>query len=474
MNKYSKLLKNSGIFAIANVGSHFISFLLVRFYTELLTREQYGMIDVMVTTTSLVIPIVSLAVVEAVLRFSIDDDKPKDVFINGLFIAVCGSIAFAFIGPWIFIRTAYRNYFLYMVALVFLTSIDNICAQHVRGVGKVIVFAVAGIIKTGVLAGSNIFLLLGLGMKIEGYLLSLIISEIVSILFLILASKAYKGLSFRPNMPLMRQMTRYSIPLIPNSLSWWVMNAADKYAILLMLGASSNGLYAVAHKLPSLINICNNLFFQAWQLSAVEESKSETKAEFYSNVFNVLALTLFMVTAVLFILLRPIMKLLAAAEYSDAWNYTPFLIIGMVFAAFSSFLGTNYVAMKKTNGALKTTIVGAATNIVLNFLLIKLMGINGAALATMISFAITWIYRAIDTREYVYIEYKPIPLTCSIICLVGQAIMMISGFSYSIYTGLLVCLIIIVLYKNEFFTILKMGRMIIKQKNRNVFARYRK
>lgn len=463
MNKYAKLIKNSGIFAIANVGSHFISFLLVRFYTELLTTEQYGMIDVMVTTTSLVIPIISLAIVEAVLRFSIDDDNPKDVFINGIVVAVCGSLAFALIGPLFIIRTSYSEYFVYMAILVFLTSIDNICAQHVRGIGKVSVFAIAGIIKTATLAGSNILLLLGLGMKIEGYLLSMIISEATSILFLMLASKAYCGLRLHPNVELLKQMTRYSVPLIPNSLSWWVMNAADKYAILLIIGASANGIYAVAHKLPSLINICNNLFFQAWQLSAVEESKSEKKSEFYSNVFNVLAVTLFMVAAILLLLLKPIMSVLAAAEYGEAWKYSPFLIIGMVFAAFSSFLGTNYVAMKQTNGALKTTIVGAVVNVVLNFVFIKMIGMNGAALATMISFAVTWLYRAIDTRGFVHITYRIPSLMISILLLIAEAVLMIEGWEYSTITGVIVCCGIAGMYGHEIKTVWTMGTRLIKK-----------
>lgn len=467
MNKYTKLLKNSGIFAIANVGSHLISFLLVRFYTELLTKEQYGMIDVMVTTISVAVPIISLAIVEAVLRFSIDEEKPKDVFTNGIFVAICGSLIFAILGPCFFLKTDYSNYFVYMAALVFLTCVDNICAQHVRGIGKVAIFAIAGIIKTAVLAGSNIAFLLGLGMKIEGYLLSMVFSEIASIMFLMIASHSYKGLSFHLNIPLLKQMTKYSIPLIPNSLSWWVMNAADKYAILLMLGASSNGLYAVAHKLPSLVNICNNLFFQAWQLSAVEESRSDKKAEFYSNVFNILAFTLFMAAAVLFVLLRVIMSVLVASDYNEAWRFSPFLIIGMVFAAFSSFLGTNYVAMKKTNGALKTTIVGAGINIILNFVLIKIIGMNGAALATMISFAVTWIYRVIDTKEFVNINYRINALVISIILLIIQAVLMIYDIPHSNVSGICVCMILALLYRHELGMIMRMTkRLILKTRQR--------
>ena len=468
MSKYTKLVKNSGIFAIANIGSHVISFVLVRFYTELLSKPQYGTVDVMVTTTSLIIPIISLAIVESVLRFSMDADNPQEVFSNGLFVAICGSLAFAVIGPWIFVFTSYFRYFAFMLFLVFVTSIDNICAQYVRGIGKVTIFALAGIIKTTVLAGSNILFLLGFGWKVEGYMLSMIMAALASTLFLFICSKAYKGLRIYPNKPLLKQMTKYSIPLIPNSLSWWIMNAADKYAILLLLGASFNGLYAVAHKLPSLINVCNTLFFQAWQLSAVEESNSEKKAEFYSTVFNVLAFLLFILAGFLLTLLKPITSLIASSEYQDAWRYTPFLIVGMVFAAFSSFLGTNYVAMKKTKGALKTTLVGALVNVVLNFVFIFFIGMNGAALATMISFAVTWIYRAIDTRAFVRINYKMIPLTFSIILILLQSILMIFGFAFSIYSGCIICVLILMMYRKEVGGFMKIVKQYTQKKKRKV------
>ena len=451
MNKYSKLVKNSAVFAMGSLGSHVILFLLIRFYTEKLTREQYGMIDVMTTTVSLVVPIISLAIVDAVLRFSIDDENPKIIFTNGLFVAICGSIFFGLIGPLFFIRTRYYEFFAFIAVLVFLNCTNNICAQYIRGIGKVSLFTIAGIIKTIALAGSNILFLLGFGWKVKGYLLSIIVAELASILFLLGSSQTYKEMNFifRPNIPKIKEMIKYSIPIIPCTLSWWSMNAADKYEVVLLLGVSSNGLYAIAHKLPSLVNICNTLFFQAWQLSAVEESQNEKKAEFYSNVFNVLAFCLFMVAAVLFVLLKPIMKFLTAAEFEDAWRYSPFLIIGMVFAAFSSFLGTNYVAMKETTGAMKTAITGAVINIFLNYVFIKLIGLNGAAFATMISFAIIWIYRVYDTKEFVVISYKLIPLILSIVLLIVQSVLMISGWEFSMYFGLLVCICILFLYNRE-------------------------
>lgn len=449
MNKYVKLLKNSGIFAFASIGSHLITFLLVRFYTELLSTEQYGIIDIIVTAKSLIIPIISLAIVESVLRFSIDDNRPMDVFVNGLFIAFGGTLFFFFTGFLFFHDNVYQEYFGLLTLLVFFTCIGNITAQYVRGIGKIFVFALSGVIKTLVLAGCNILFLWYFGWKINGYILSMIFSETITVMFLVMASKSYNFLPLHINKLLLKEMLKYSIPLIPTTLSWWAMNATSKYVILLYLGVSSNGLFAVAHKLPSFITLCNNLFFQAWQLAAVEESKSEAKAVFYSNVFNVLAMALFMMSALLLLFLKPMMGLLAAKEYSEAWRYTPFLIIGMVFAAFSSFLGTNYVAMKKTYGALKTTIVGAIVNIILNFLFIRNMGINGAGFATMISFGVIWAYRSYDTRNFVSITYKKIPLVISICTLILQSIAMIMDCKFAVYTGIGTCFLILLLYKPE-------------------------
>ena len=223
----------------------------------------------------------------------------------------------------------------------------------------------------------------------------------------------------------MKDMVRYSLPLMPNSLSWWVMNASDKFVIFAFLGVAANGMYAVAHKMPTLINICNNLFFQAWQLSAVEESESTEKNGFYSNVFDTLAMILFLAASLLLIFIKPLMKMLVSSDYGNVWIYCPFLVIAMVFSAFSSFLGTNYVAMKKTRGALKTTVFGAAINLILNFLLIKPFGINGAAFATMFSFGATWLYRVWDTREFVEIRYDIIAMVESVSILCIQAIAII-------------------------------------------------
>lgn len=430
MSKYSKLVKNSGIFAIANMGSSLVSFILVRFYTELLTIDQYGTIDFLTTLSSMLIPFLTLAIVEAVLRFGIDSDDKRSVLSNGLIVALTGNIIAFAVGPLIICQTAYSDYSYWSLCLILTTSLNSIAAQFVRGIGRVRTFAVCGVLKTFVLVSCNILLLAGFKMKVEGYLLSMIISEVASFLFLFFKAKLWKYMTIKPNRNLLKDMVIYSLPLMPSSLAWWVMNASDKYMLIAFIGVQANGLYAVAHKLPTLINLCNSLFFQAWQLSAVEESSSDSRQAFYSNVFNTLAMFLCISCSGLLLIMKPLMKILVAPSYANAWMYTPFLVLGMMFSAFSSFLGTNYTVTKKTGGALKTTIIGAMVNVILNYILIKLCGINGAAFATMTSFLVMWIARAIDTRHFIKIQYQYKQLVLAFLAVFTQALVIALDFKY--------------------------------------------
>ena len=291
-------------------------------------------------------------------------------------------------------------------------------------------------------------------MKVEGYLLSMIVSEIVSFFFLFIKVKLWKYISFRPNREILKEMIIYSLPLMPSSLAWWVMNASDKYMLIAFIGIQANGLYAVAHKLPTLINLCNSLFFQAWQLSAVEESDSNSKQTFYTNVFNTLAMVLLIVCSVLLLIMKPLMHVLVSSDYGEAWKLTPFLVISMVFSAFSSFIGTNYTVTKKTGGALKTTIIGALVNVVLNYFLIKAWGINGAALATMVSFFVMWIVRAIDTREFIKIKYQYTKMVISLVAIFVQAFVIAVGSTYVFMVGLICLVIVIISYNKDVMTII--------------------
>jgi O-antigen/teichoic acid export membrane protein len=196
----------------------------------------------------------------------------------------------------------------------------------------------------------------------------------------------------------------YSIPLIPNAFAWWINNASSRYFILYFIGVSANGLYAVANKIPSLLSVLNSIFFQSWQMSAVEEYSSENREAFYSNVFRMYLEMLFLATAAILFIVKPMMSLVVSKQFYVSWKLVPFLLLTVVYSSVSGFLGTNYIAAKKTTGIFVTTVLGAVLNIMFNMIFIPQMGINGAGLSSMLSFLVIFVIRYFDTKKITRIK----------------------------------------------------------------------
>lgn len=464
MNKYKKLASNTGIFFIGNFGSKILSFLLVRFYTECLTTEQYGTIDVITSTLGFIVPIITLCITEAVLRFSIDDIKNrKRIFSIGSSIIVIGNILFLVSIPIFGGIDAYQGYLPYFYLLTLTNSFYQMTACYVKGCGNSKSFAFAGLLHTFIQLSLNILLLLVFKGGVGGYLLASITSNVVTIIYLVLRSRILSEIEFKIDKSYMFQMLRYSIPLIPNSIFWWIMQASDRYVILFFLGASFNGLYTVANKIPTIITSLSSIFFSAWQLSSVDEAQSEDKARFFSNTLMTVSLLLLIMMSFVLVVMQSLFKVWVAPSYYVAWQCTPLLLLATFFSCLSSYLGTNYVAMKKTKGVFITTVCGAVLNVILNILLTPVMGIKGTALATVVSFLVTWIIRAIDTRKFVEISYSIktffIPL-----CIVSvQTILLTAGIRNVTLQIILFLIMMIITLKELLIIIRKVHRVLFRK-----------
>lgn len=406
LNTYKKLIGNSFVFAIGNLGSKLIAIILVPLYTYYLTTIEYGTIDLITTTTSMLLPIVSLSIFDAVLRFAMDKSQPTDsVFTNTVIVTSIGALIAILSYPFLSYFNVFGESIIFMYVILILQAFQTLFAQFVRAVGKVKIFALNGIVMAVITGVMNIFLLVYLNMGINGYLLALVLSNLVSIIYLTIAGKIYKFINFKKiNKDLTKRMLIYCIPLIPNALMWWVMNASSRYFILFFVGASANGIFAVANKIPSLLSILNQIFSQAWQLSAIEEYESKDKSKFYSEVFSYFSMVMFLGTSAILVVIKIAMNFAVAPEFYTAWKYIPFLLLGVVFSSFSGFLGTNYIAAKKTGGVFRTSIIGGIVNVVSNLIFVPWIGTNGAGISTMISFFVIWIIRVYDTKKFINIK----------------------------------------------------------------------
>lgn len=446
MNKYKRLAKNTGVFFIGNFGSKVLSFLLVRFYTECLTKSQYGTIDVITSTLGFVVPIITLCITEAALRFSIDGIEKRDKILTvAKSVIISGNIIFLFSIPVLINFNEFRDYLLFFYLLTLTNSMYQMFAHYTKGCGDSKTFAFSGFLHTFIQITFNIVLLLLLRLGIAGYLLASITANVTCIMFLIIKRKLIKPLLvFNIDKALLKEMLKYSIPLIPNTIFWWIMASSDRYVILWMLGTEDNGLYTVANKIPNIITSLSSIFFGAWQLASVEEGKSKDKNKFYSNTLQFVSLMLLVAISFIDVTIRPLFSVWVEKSYFIAWECTPLLILASFFSCLSNYLGTNYTVMKKTKGVFLTTVVGACINVFLNLLLTRLLGIKGTAFATVVSFAITWIIRAIDTRKFVKIKYDFMLFCMPLLIVCVQTIVLSIGqYNFGVQTTCFILIMII-------------------------------
>ena len=206
-------------------------------------------------------------------------------------------------------------------------------------------------------------------------------------------------------------MLRYCVPMIPASISFWVINASDMFFVQYMCdgmdGRSGNawaGLLSTGYYLPQILTIVGQIFYEAWQLSAVSEETD--RQAFFSKVFRVYASVLFCCAAGIVWLCRPLM-LVFQQSYFDAWQFVPFLVLGSMCTCLNQFTNSVYVVFKRSFSSLYTMLAGAILNVVLNYFFIRMFGPVGAAAASFLSLFLVFILRAYSTRGLLEIDFRP-------------------------------------------------------------------
>lgn len=451
MDKYKKLINNSLVFAIGNFGSRIVSIILVPLYTYYLSTAEYGTVDLVTTTTTMLLPVVSLSIYQAVFRFAMDSQESNgEVLTNSILITLIGAFISLLIYPMLSFFNVSNNLLCYLYLIIVVQAFQNLFAQYTRAIGKVKEFAFNGILQTLVLGISNIIFIVNLNYGVDGYLFSIIISNIVSIAYFTFNINIFKDLDFKKiNRELINNMLKFSIPLIPNSFMWWLINASNRYFILYFKGVDVNGLFTVANKIPAILILFTSIFSQAWQLSAIDEYDSKDKSKFYSKIYNYYFVLLIFGTSIILLILKFLVSKFLSPEYFESWKYVPFLLLGVVYSSLSGFLGTNYVASKETKGAFRTSVIGAIIALATNILFVPYLGGIGAGLSTMISFAMAWLIRILDTRRFIIIEFDIKKTVLSLFIIYIQIIIMflMLEFKVELFIQIILFIVLFLMYR---------------------------
>lgn len=393
--KYRELTVNTALFAISSFGSKIVSFLLLPLYTSALSTSDYGTVDLMTSTVSLLLPILTVNVQDAVLRFALGREAAADrVLAVGLRTVAAGAGVLLLVGATLILlelSPVGSVYLVFLFAMFVLTSLGNVLTMYVKAQNQVRSLVVSGIGSTLVTCALSIVLLAVLDVGVLGYMVASATGSLFTVVVLSFAG----GVSPRVVggcLPegLARAMLTYSAPLIANGLAWWVNDVSDRYVVTLICGAAANGVYAVAFKIPTILSTLQSIFYNAWSISAIKEFDSKDSDGFLGRMYAFYSCAMSVCCSVILLLDVPLAHFLYANEFFEAWRYVPFLLVGVFLNGLALFEGCIFGAAKRTKDVSTTTIVGAVVSIATCIVLTLLLGPIGAAVATLLGYLVTW------------------------------------------------------------------------------------
>ena len=444
MNKKRQFAKTTIIIFFGKVCTQLISFFLLPLYTSYLSTSQYGIADLIQTYVTLFVPIITLELEMSIFRWLVENrGKVKDtnkLISNNFFILFVSLSLFSilFIIVSLFINIPYK--WIILVDIIVCVLSGNFL-QISRGFGQTLDFSISCILTGLTTVISNIILICFLGFQADGMIISMALANGICSLYLFVRLKLYSKINFKLiDFKLLKDMYKYSIPLVPNGISWWIVNVSDRSIISFVLGSSYNGLYAISNKFPTIISSLTGIFNLSWSESASLHINSDDRDAFFSDITNTV-LRLFVALGAGMIACMPfVFPLMINSKYNDAYMYIPPLVLACVFNVAICLYSQIYLAKRMSKEVATTTIMGAIINILINVIFIKFIGLYAAALSTCIAYFAMVLYRHIDLKKYIKIKFEKGLLIQSFLIFTFSIILYyINNLYLNIFSLIIVC-----------------------------------
>lgn len=427
--KTAQLVKNTGILAIGSFSSKILVFLLVPLYTAVLTTEEYGSYDIIYSTVSLLIPILTLNMSDALLRFPMDEgaDVPRIAKI-GLAVTLASGILVLAVqlvpgGPWQ--SLAGIGWFAPLYAS---TALYQLLTYLSRGLERMKDIAIAGVASSVVLVVLNIGLLLFADWGLDGYFSANVAAMLLPALWL--AWRMRREIAAPPlsdGSSLFADMVRYALPLAATQVGWWLIGTSDRYIVTAICGIDANGLYSVAYRIPSILSVVSSIFVQAWQVSAIKGFDPKDSDGFLRKTFFSTEAVVVLLCSALIVLSPIVAVFMFSGDFYAAWIYVPPLLVYATLGAMTGMWGPFFSAVYDPAPMAWSTVLGGIVNIVAAIPLVTAFGVQGACASSVLAGFVNWGYRAMLARKHLEVSFKIRRSLALYLVLCMQAAVMCAG-----------------------------------------------
>lgn len=399
VNKLKLFIENFLVYGLGGIISKLIPLIMVPIVTRIMpSTEYFGISDLSNTIVSFGSAIAIMGMYDAMYRmfFENDEEEYKRTVCSTTLVYTCLTSIIVFllmiafkdiIAQWFFSDRKYAHV-VYLSAMATLVGATNgIISAPTRMQNKRTVFLIANTISPLLSYSISIPLLLA-GYYVIALPLAAVISGVtMEAAFGVMNRKWFRLSLFDKS--LLKQLLSIAIPLLPNFLIYWVFNSCDKVMITNMIGIDAAGIYSVGSKLGHASQLIYTAFAGGWQFFAFSTMKEYDQVESNSRIFEYLGIISFVATSFICAWSFCIFKLLFKEEYLSGYIVAPYLFLAPLLQMLFQVAANQFLVVKKTWPNLLILLSGATLNIIINYSLIPILGIEGASIATLMGYVVS-------------------------------------------------------------------------------------
>ncbi|MBQ7691836.1 MAG: polysaccharide biosynthesis protein [Muribaculaceae bacterium] len=403
--RWRKLVGDMGVYAIGNLGAKVLTFLMVPLYTYYIPdTAAFGYFDICLTAAFLLSPLVTLDLRDGVFRFLLDapDEASRRRVATAAAHLLARSLAVALavlLGVACVVRVQHQ-----WLALLLLLGVvaNDLYGQLLRGLGRNRLFVAMGLATAVLVVLLSVVLVGWMRMGIEGIFWANAAARLLPMVAIEvwprLAARLFvRDLAWRSAA---RELLRYTVPLIPAMLIWWMLSFGDRWVVRWVAGPDANGVYAVAARLTGVVYTFTVIIQQAWQETAILQYRSDDRDSFFSQIFAAFIYLECLVVMVYVVLLRLNYGWLIDSHYAASVAYLFPLAVGAAIYSTANFLEMGYQCACDTRRLLLASIATGVVYVALNVALAPLWGVWGVIASSIGAFLFLAVWRLVDTRRY--------------------------------------------------------------------------
>lgn len=399
LKKFKLFIENFFVYGLGGVISKIIPLIMIPIITRIMPNSEYfGLSDLSNTIIQFGSAIAIMGMYDAMYRMFFEKEEEefkKNIcstafvftFFTSIIIFIIMLICKDIIAKYFFSDIKYA-YIVYISAIATLVGATNsIISAPTRMQNKRKIFLITNTISPLVSYA------IAIPMLLKGYYtialpLAVVISSLtMEITFGIMNHKwfSFKRFDFK----LLKQLLIIAIPLLPNFLIYWVFNSCDKVMITNMIGIGAAGIYSVGSKLGHGSQLIYTAFAGGWQYFAFSTMKEKNQVKSNSLVFEYLGIVSFISTVFMCAVSYYIFKIIFTEEYLSSYIIAPYLFLAPLLQMLFQVASNQFLVEKKTWPNMLILLAGVIINIILNIILIPILGIEGASIATLFGYLIS-------------------------------------------------------------------------------------